>query len=132
MQMKFLQQEKMTRANSVCDDIIPMRATFFNLYKWPESDYEFIESVVLRGSDRRSRSMYGGDGTAVDGFTCRQLYLKSYTFSTDEDYTTTTNCLGLRSGNKMKRRLRGGSRSKSAAKSVIRRWLCCSSNDAFG
>lgn len=131
MQTKFLQQEKMMRANSGCESIIPMKATFSSLYKWPESDCEFIESIVLRGSEGRSRSMHGGVGTAVDGISCRQLYLRSYTFSTEDDYSTIINCFGRRSENKMRRRFRGGSRNKSAAKSVIRRWLCCSITDAF-
>nr|GMD41457.1 uncharacterized protein LOC109192926 [Ipomoea batatas] len=65
-------------SNCVKDARVPVRATYVNLYKWPESDAEFI------------RSMSAGAGAGVphprvvDSISCRQLYLRSYTFSREE------------------------------------------------
>ncbi|KAL2332087.1 hypothetical protein Fmac_019668 [Flemingia macrophylla] len=47
----------------------PRRPTFVNLYKWPESDVEFVKTA-------NSSSLRG-----VDSFSCRQMYLRSYKFS---------------------------------------------------
>ncbi|KAK8534750.1 hypothetical protein V6N13_081176 [Hibiscus sabdariffa] len=57
------------------DPRVPFRATYVNLYKWPESDAEFI----------RSRSSYatvhGGYARVVNpSVSCRQMYLRSYRF----------------------------------------------------
>ncbi|CAH9072514.1 unnamed protein product [Cuscuta epithymum] len=50
-----------------------VRATYVNLYKWPESDAEFIRSVSA-----------GRHPRVVDSVSCRQLYLRSYTFSRED------------------------------------------------
>ncbi|KAL8092287.1 hypothetical protein AgCh_034543 [Apium graveolens] len=87
-------------SNSFDDDWIPVRATYENLYKWPESDAEFVRSVSCNGrgttdtdsSTRpfmRSFSTNGRlDGASqprvVDSMSCRQIYLRSYTFSRKE------------------------------------------------
>ncbi|KAL2527832.1 uncharacterized protein Fot_20433 [Forsythia ovata] len=56
--------------------LIPVRATYVNLYKWPESIAEFVKYVeaidVHGGSRLRSR--------VVVSISCRQMYLMSYTF----------------------------------------------------
>ncbi|KAK1373649.1 Double-stranded RNA-binding protein 2-like [Heracleum sosnowskyi] len=89
--------------NSDCydDDWIPVRATYENLYKWPGSDAEFVRSVSSNGrwtdtnphpSTRpftRSFTTNGRlDGASqprvVDSMSCRQIYLRSYTFSRKE------------------------------------------------
>ncbi|EYU38492.1 hypothetical protein MIMGU_mgv1a020143mg, partial [Erythranthe guttata] len=45
--------------------------------KWPESDAEFVKSAAGHGGARpRSR--------VVDSVSCRQMYLRSYTFSRKE------------------------------------------------
>ncbi|KAL1200089.1 hypothetical protein V5N11_031819 [Cardamine amara subsp. amara] len=122
--------------NSVCisscindtrDTRVPVRATYVNLYKWPESDAEFVRSVRRGGGVPAAR--------VVDSISCRQMYLRSYTFSREDDESksekvtsaTQTSCLGrvketasFRWGNKeesddiivkrMKRRRRGEKR----------------------
>lgn len=84
-------------ANCVDDSRIPARATYVNLYKWPESDAAFVRSVSSKGRlipatsppFIRSVSTNGRlDGPThprvVDSRSCRQLYLRSYTFSRKE------------------------------------------------
>ncbi|KAJ4882304.1 Uncharacterized protein Rs2_32397 [Raphanus sativus] len=103
--------------NSVCissciddarDTRVP-RTTYVNLYKWPESDAEFVRSVRRGGGVPTAR--------VVDSISCRQMYLRSYTFSREDDdkskaekvvpSSTQTSCLGrfketasFRKGNK--------------------------------
>ncbi|XP_010426069.1 PREDICTED: uncharacterized protein LOC104711091 [Camelina sativa] len=50
--------------------------TYRNVYKWPMAEAEFLRSITHGGSKRRS--------TVVDSISCRQMYLRSYTFSTKE------------------------------------------------
>ncbi|KAJ0244049.1 hypothetical protein HA466_0200080 [Hirschfeldia incana] len=104
--------------NSVCissciddarDTRVPVRTTYVNLYKWPESDAEFVRSVRRGGGVPTAR--------VVDSISCRQMYLRSYTFSREDDDkskaekvvppATQTSCLGrfketasFRKGNK--------------------------------
>ncbi|KAJ9698302.1 hypothetical protein PVL29_007405 [Vitis rotundifolia] len=62
----------------------PVRATYLNVYKWPESDAAFLRSV---GSKPHPR--------VVDSISCRQLYLRSYTFSRKETVPQKTKkCFG--------------------------------------
>ncbi|XP_020223284.1 uncharacterized protein LOC109805561 [Cajanus cajan] len=56
-------------SDCVKDSRLPLRPTFVNLYKWPESDVEFVKTV-------NSNSPRG-----IDSFSCRQMYLRSYKFS---------------------------------------------------
>ncbi|KAK2647638.1 hypothetical protein Ddye_015127 [Dipteronia dyeriana] len=82
----------------------PVRATYVNLYKWPESDAEFVRSVTSRGS--AAANVRRGLNNAhhprvVDSISCRQMYLRSYTFSREEDHqnsddekTNTAMCFG--------------------------------------
>lgn len=85
----------------------PVRATYVNLYKWPESDAEFVKSVtsgrrgkVLDGSAKGidldgRRKWSTAEPAVVDGFSCRQIYLRSYTFSRKETVPEKTlRCLG--------------------------------------
>ncbi|XP_070050136.1 uncharacterized protein [Nicotiana tomentosiformis] len=66
----------------------PIRPTYLNLYKWPESDAEFIKSVV----SSRINNQYNGNiecshpsnPTVLDSISYRQLYLRSYPFSKEE------------------------------------------------
>ncbi|KAF5750982.1 hypothetical protein HS088_TW03G01323 [Tripterygium wilfordii] len=57
------------------DPRIPVRATYVNLYKWPESDAEFVRSAVEGRQNPR----------VVYSISCRQMYLRSYTFSREEE-----------------------------------------------
>lgn len=95
--------------SSVCitacvrDTSIPPRATYLNLYKWPESDAEFVRSVTSKS--RRS----GGQSPrprVVDSVSCRQMYLRSYPFTREDDQVPhrTINCFGGCSGSRKKKK----------------------------
>jgi hypothetical protein len=97
-----------------------VRASYVSLYKWPESDAEFVRSVAMArrhhkqpespaapcysggsASMRRSGGVgvegYGGESPrVVDSYSCRQMYLRSYTFSTRKETVPerTMACLG--------------------------------------
>ncbi|XP_027343389.1 uncharacterized protein LOC113855960 [Abrus precatorius] len=61
-------------SNCVNDTNLPVRPTFLNLYKWPESDVEFVKTV-------KSINEVGPHSRAIDSLSCRQKYLRSYKFS---------------------------------------------------
>lgn len=69
--------------NDARDPRVPVRASYVNLYKWPESDAEFVRSVSCKKREKGSQ-MYGHP-RVVDSISCRQMYLRSYTFSREED-----------------------------------------------
>ncbi|KAK6943726.1 hypothetical protein RJ641_024828 [Dillenia turbinata] len=111
--------------SSVCitkcatDARIPVRATYVNLYKWPESDVEFVKSVGKTAAATAGWCR-GGHNRVVDSISCRQMYLRSYTFSKKESvHVRTRKCLGRvkervvyrssGSGKKIRRKSRGGS-----------------------
>ncbi|CAJ2656649.1 hypothetical protein L195_g021147 [Trifolium pratense] len=81
--------------NDTRDPRVPVRASYVNLYKWPESDAEFVKSVSLNGI-RGSSHVYGhGHPRVVDSISCRQMYLRSYTFSREETVPEKTQkCFG--------------------------------------
>ncbi|PKA61870.1 hypothetical protein AXF42_Ash008702 [Apostasia shenzhenica] len=61
---------------------VPSRLSYVNLHKWAESDAEFVRSVAAAGyDDRRS---FAPAPRVVDSYSCRQMYLRSYTFSKKE------------------------------------------------
>ncbi|CAA6669348.1 unnamed protein product [Spirodela intermedia] len=62
----------------------PARATYVNLYRWPESDAEFVKSVGNGGGAPPRRAALRHQPPVVDGYSCRQMYLRSYTFSKRE------------------------------------------------
>ncbi|KAJ4753983.1 hypothetical protein LUZ62_029410 [Rhynchospora pubera] len=63
----------------------PVRATYVNLYKWPESDAEFVRSVARKRDGIGIGTGIGRPGpVVVDSYSCRQMYLRSYTFSKKE------------------------------------------------
>ncbi|KAI3450478.1 hypothetical protein Pfo_007143 [Paulownia fortunei] len=103
----------------VNDAPVPVRATYVNLYKWPESDAEFVKSIISANVGKVNGQ---GQSRVVDGFSCRQLYLRSYTFSREDDYMT-IKCLG-QAKDKIKRRSGGGGGRKSTD-SFFRRLLSC-------
>ena len=83
------------KSNCINDVIAspPIRATYVNLYKWPESDAEFVRSVSSAGLGRSASSSC--HPRVVDSISCRQLYLRSYTFSRKESVPEKTRkCLG--------------------------------------
>ncbi|KAM7262401.1 hypothetical protein ACFE04_000084 [Oxalis oulophora] len=104
--------------NDASDPRIPVRATYVNLYKWPESDAEFVKSVAAN----MRRGMHHINATSnhprvVDSISCRQMFLRSYTFSREEDHKLvpekTNKCFGkvakqnkVTSNNGRKRRIK--------------------------
>uniref|UniRef100_A0A7C8ZWC6 Uncharacterized protein n=1 Tax=Opuntia streptacantha TaxID=393608 RepID=A0A7C8ZWC6_OPUST len=77
-------------SNCVEDTRIPgrVRATYVNLYKWPESDAEFVRSVSFRGPGQPRPKV-------VESISCRQMYLRSYTFTRKESVNERTKkCIG--------------------------------------
>ncbi|CAA3014497.1 Hypothetical predicted protein [Olea europaea subsp. europaea] len=116
------EMSKICISNCVNDARIPVRATYVNLYKWPESDAEFVKSVgandVHGGSRLRSR--------VVDSISCRQLYLRSYTFSRKETVPERTKkCFGRVkervSGRGKKRKVRPRRRRRNRRRLVVRK-----------
>ncbi|KAF6982130.1 hypothetical protein CFC21_000562 [Triticum aestivum] len=102
------------------DARVPVRASYVSLYKWPESDAEFVRSVAMARRHRQhpdspaaaAAGCYGGGSASmrrgagvdvggdsprvVDSYSCRQMYLRSYTFSTRKETVPerTMACLG--------------------------------------
>lgn len=64
---------------NITSDTVGVRPlmTYGNVYKWPMAEAEFVRSITHGGSQRRT--------TVVDSISCRQMYLRSYTFSTKEN-----------------------------------------------
>ncbi|CAA0823152.1 Unknown protein [Striga hermonthica] len=74
-------------SSCVDDARAPVRATYTNLYKWPESDFEFIRSMSSRAreparSEPHAPRVYGHP-RVVDSISCRQL--DDFTFITRVD-----------------------------------------------
>ncbi|KAJ7972489.1 Protein unc-80 like [Quillaja saponaria] len=81
--------------NDARDPRVPVRATYVNLYKWPESDAEFVKSVSSNGRKESSKSQTYGYQRVVDSISCRQMYLRSYKFSRKESVPEKTQkCFG--------------------------------------
>ncbi|TXG73971.1 hypothetical protein EZV62_002550 [Acer yangbiense] len=59
-----------------------IRPTYVNLYKWPESDAEFVRSRSSNGCQSGHTHKHAhSHARVVDSLSCRQMYLRSYTFS---------------------------------------------------
>ncbi|GKV05743.1 hypothetical protein SLEP1_g17716 [Rubroshorea leprosula] len=85
--------------NDARDPRVPVRATYVNLYKWPESDAEFVRSVSSRMQQQPGvvslHCNYYCHPRVVDSISCRQMYLRSYTFSRKETVPEKTQkCFG--------------------------------------
>ncbi|KAK8956839.1 hypothetical protein KSP39_PZI001251 [Platanthera zijinensis] len=62
-----------------------------NLYRWAESDAKFVRSLTPGGSGGDNRQW----STVIDSLSCRQKFLRSYTFSKKETVPEkTVKCLG--------------------------------------
>ncbi|WOL01944.1 hypothetical protein Cni_G10663 [Canna indica] len=88
------------KSSVICTDAHrPVRPTYVNLYKWPESDAEFVKSMTEGKREERGSFhslVIGSDGNlddrrkwrpsprVVDSYSCRQMYLRSYPFSKEE------------------------------------------------
>ncbi|XP_062005041.1 uncharacterized protein LOC133722230 [Rosa rugosa] len=84
--------------NDTRDPRVPVRATYVNLYKWPESDAEFVRSVSSKGRRSSAAGMphwHHQHPRVVDSISCRQMYLRSYTFTRKETVPEKTQkCFG--------------------------------------
>ncbi|KAL8516159.1 hypothetical protein ACS0TY_014721 [Phlomoides rotata] len=128
-------------SSCVDDARVPVRATYVNLYKWPESDFEFVRSMSSVSRKNETQSSIYGHPRVVDSFSCRQMYLRSYTFSREEDLPDEKATLKCLSMGRDKKRNSGGHRggdaggrgnlkkAKSAScsvfASIFRRLLAC-------
>ncbi|XP_022753848.1 uncharacterized protein LOC111302176 [Durio zibethinus] len=115
-------------SNCVNDTRVPVRPTYMNLYKWPESDAEFVRSLSSDGSSRGSRT----HPSVVDSISCRQMYLRSYTFHRKETEPEKTKCFGRGKNEKAGKSPRRKNKSKTNPKkncvvlrTVWRRLLTC-------
>ncbi|GAA0170435.1 hypothetical protein Leryth_012173 [Lithospermum erythrorhizon] len=104
------------------DTQAPVRATYVNLYKWPESDAEFIRSMssssMRNGNVDNNNNLDLPSGRVVNSISCRQLYLRSYTFSREggdnSNIKEKTKCL------KRVKKSRGGATGEDRRKSRSR------------
>ncbi|XWS71748.1 hypothetical protein CRYUN_Cryun03dG0165400 [Craigia yunnanensis] len=92
------------------DTRVPVRPTYVNLYKWPESDAAFVRSLSSDG--RRGGRAHP---RVVDSISCRQMYLRSYTFHRNETEPEKTKCFGRVKKEKVKSPRRK-KKSKTVAK----------------
>ncbi|GKV30101.1 hypothetical protein SLEP1_g38959 [Rubroshorea leprosula] len=133
--------------NDARDPRVPVRATYVNLYKWPESDAEFVRSVSSRMRQQAVVNMncnYYCHPRVVDSISCRQLYLRSYTFSREETVPEKTQkCFGrvkekvAETGKRKRRRGKGLRKRKESSCSVLFRFFhrlltCSASVDVVG
>ncbi|MCL7050503.1 hypothetical protein MKW94_021223 [Papaver nudicaule] len=88
-------------SSCVKDVHLPVRATYLNVYKWPESDAEFVKSVSSANKvddhkiGARPRRWNYNSPRVVDSISCRQMYLRSYTFTKKETVQEKTKkCFG--------------------------------------
>ncbi|GAA0147503.1 hypothetical protein LIER_07186 [Lithospermum erythrorhizon] len=104
-------------SSCVNDTRTPVRATYVNLYKWPESDAQFIRSMSYNTNKNNGRGR-GPDHPrpeVVDSISCRQLYLRSYTFSKKDHKDENTKWFARiksKKGDNHRRRRRSGGGGK--------------------
>ncbi|KAG8371619.1 hypothetical protein BUALT_Bualt13G0107100 [Buddleja alternifolia] len=120
------------------DRRVPVRATFVNLYKWPEFDSEFMKSMSSANIRKAGQDsfMYGHDLKVTDRFSSRQFFLRSYHFKRKED-DTIIKCIRWpkekAAEDRTKRNSCGGDRrkcpkwrrAKAASRLFFRRLLSC-------
>ncbi|KAL8213834.1 hypothetical protein R6Q57_003283 [Mikania cordata] len=105
------------------DARVPVRATYVNLYKWPDSDREFVRSVSR--NNHRANGASQGHPRLVDSISCRQLYLRSYTFSRKESLNERTmKCIGRVKPRKSPAKSDGGERRKDGGGKRRRKKKC--------
>ncbi|KAJ0021240.1 hypothetical protein Pint_32289 [Pistacia integerrima] len=124
------------------DTMVPLRPTYVSLNKWPESDAAFVRSV----SDNYERRGGHAHARVVDSISCRQMYLRSYTFTREEELTVpekiSQKCFGgvkekMKNNRRLIKRSRKGKKystkyvvktkevSCAALLSIFRRLLSC-------
>ncbi|OMO67621.1 hypothetical protein CCACVL1_20415 [Corchorus capsularis] len=116
-------------SNCINDTRVPVRPTYVNLYKWPESDAEFVRSLSADSRKSGGSGVVGGrpHPRVVDSISCRQMYLRSYTFHrNDQRESEKTKCFGRVNNNKKEKGAaksprRKRNKSKKKKKGVVRR-----------
>ncbi|KAG0487778.1 hypothetical protein HPP92_006589 [Vanilla planifolia] len=76
---------------------VPVSSKYINIQKWAESDAEFVRSLTVNGSNciGNDRRRLWRKPALVDSYSCRQMYVRSYTFSRKETVQEkTVKCLG--------------------------------------
>ena len=124
--------------NDASDPRVPVRATYVNLYKWPESDAEFVRSVSNNGRKGNSvTSQMHRHPRVVDSISCRQMFLRSYTFSREEESVPekSPKCFGRAKKEKAQLRKKqclawkkAKENSCSALFRIFRRFLSCTAS----
>ncbi|KAI3879113.1 hypothetical protein MKW92_043838 [Papaver armeniacum] len=83
------------KSNFVIDDfskVLPRRnASFAKLHTWPESEKEFLKSICLSNSAQHQQggvAMKNGPPRVLDPISCRNLYIRSYKFTTEKKKET--------------------------------------------
>ncbi|XP_020583098.1 uncharacterized protein LOC110026486 [Phalaenopsis equestris] len=79
----------------VVDSRLPLRSSYVNLYKWAQSDAEYVRSVINTSPFPNNRATMEPSHRLVDSYSSRQMYLRSYTFSKKETMPEKTiKCFG--------------------------------------
>ncbi|XP_074374769.1 uncharacterized protein LOC141715189 [Apium graveolens] len=126
-------------SNCVNDTRVPVRARYINHYTRPESDAEIFKTMKMYKSNQGRRYPQHSQARVVDAVSCRQMYLRSYTFSRKESVPEKTRkCLGkVRekvgvSGRPCKLKSSGGGNKRRAKKfsctflcDIFRKLLTC-------
>lgn len=95
------------KSDAVC--VQPL-TTYANLHKWPMAEVEFIRSISRSGSQRRTK--------VAESILCRQMYLRSYTFTRKENEEDGDGGGSDASDKKNDRRCLGGDGKKAPKKAV--------------
>ncbi|KZV23942.1 hypothetical protein F511_23086 [Dorcoceras hygrometricum] len=93
----IFRQEKSTMDSTrdIFKGQVPMRATYNNLFKRPHAEREFLESLIA-DTHRDGAVRMHGHPMVVASFMSRQLFLRSYPFTREEDYEKTNVCFRLK------------------------------------
>ncbi|KAI3955265.1 hypothetical protein MKW98_020899 [Papaver atlanticum] len=124
------------KSNCVIDDVSEVhprrKASFAKLNTWPESEKAFLKSISLSNSAQHQQ---GGAPRVLDPITCRNIYIRSYKFTTEKKKETVPEkakrCLDkvVNGGKKLRRGRRKCSivrKVKESLSSLYRKLRSCS------
>lgn len=84
-----------------CLDVeAPVRFSFLSLYQWPDSEAEFVRVLGMKEDNRMIKKPMRAYKESI--YACRQMYLRSYTFSKKETVAEKTKKCYERAKRKMK------------------------------
>ncbi|KAI3964500.1 hypothetical protein MKW92_044773 [Papaver armeniacum] len=79
-------------SNGVINEVQPRRnASFAYLHTWPESEKEFLKSISPSNSAQQQQGgvvMKNGPPRVLDPISCRNMYIRSYKFTTKKKKET--------------------------------------------